>query len=155
MAVNTPASTCPLQDSFDAVGQAPPSSDVLDTIRSLTDKYTYKWTDRKISLEVCNNPTKERVVVTGTTGALGSYILAALLENDNVETVWALNRKSTETLIKRQQAAFEDKMLDLSLLYSIKLVMLEVDLEDAKLGLRENAYQEVSTDARSSKPRRH
>ncbi|KAF8601152.1 acetyl-CoA synthetase-like protein [Ceratobasidium sp. AG-I] len=98
-----------------------PSSDILHSIRSMIQKYEYKWTGQKISLGVRGDVTKERVVVTGTTGALGSHLLAVLLESDAVESVWALNRKSKEGGMERQRASFEDKMLDVRLLESEKL----------------------------------
>jgi thioester reductase-like protein len=108
-------------------------------------KYDHEWTNKKALPEVRSGATKERVVVTGTTGALGSYLLAMLLESNNVEIVWALNRKSKEGLLARQKASFEDKMLDAGLLGSSKLVMLEGDLEDARLGLKEDVYQKVGS----------
>lgn len=148
-----PGFTRPLKDGSDILGQAPSSSDIPEAIRSMIDKYDYKWTNRKISPEVRSGTTKERVVVTGTTGALGSYLLAMLLENDRVETVWALNRKSKEDHMARQKASFEEKMLDVSLLGRAKLMMLEWDLEDARLGLKEDVYQEVSSKAYGRKAR--
>lgn len=155
MVLNAPNFTRPLKDSSDALRQPPSSSDVLGSIHSMLDKYDYKWTSREVSLEVGSGTTKERVVVTGTTGSLGSYLLAILLESNSVETIWALNRKSKQGLTARQKESLEDKMLDPSLLGSTKLVMLEADLEDAMLGLREDVYQEVSINTCDSKARRY
>lgn len=90
----------------------------------------------------------ERIVVTGTTGGLGSYLLAQLVGNDRVERVWALNRKPNaggKSLHQRQLDSFNDKSLDTDLLYHPKLVLLESDLTEEKLGLSEEVYYEVST----------
>ena len=138
-----------LKDASTSPGQNLSSSHTLKSIRSMIQKYDYKWTNRNVCLEARDSLAKERVVVTGTTGALGSYILAALLENDSVETVWALNRKSKEGLMDRQKTSFVDKMLDLSLLKSPKLVMLEGDIEHVGLGLREEVYHRVRIDIRA------
>lgn len=89
---------------------------------------------------------KERVVVTGTTGGLGSYLLAQLVESDKVERIWAMNRISLsgQANRERQHASFEDKLLDVTLLESEKLVLLDANLEDTKLGVGTEVYDEVS-----------
>ncbi|KAG8701412.1 hypothetical protein FRC08_004090, partial [Ceratobasidium sp. 394] len=81
-----------------------------------------------------------------TTGALGSHILAQLLENERVEKVWALNRKSKETFA-RQSSSFEDKGLDVELLKSEKLALLDADLENQNLGLEVEVYDEIMSTA--------
>ncbi|KAH7318805.1 male sterility protein-domain-containing protein [Rhizoctonia solani] len=89
---------------------------------------------------------RERMVVTGTTGALGSHLLAQLLENNNVEKVWAINRRSNKGSTKdRETASFQDKLLDTRLLDSKKLVFVDTELEttDYKLGLRDEIYDEA------------
>jgi hypothetical protein len=115
----------------------------LDSVRAMIKKYESDWDNKKRQLEARAAPPKERIVITGTTGALGSYFLGLLLESDRVEKVWALNRKS-KGIEERQRASFEDKMLDVSLLMDGKLVLLEADLEDGKLGLETEVYDEVS-----------
>ncbi|KAF8601149.1 NAD(P)-binding protein [Ceratobasidium sp. AG-I] len=122
-------------------------SDTLDAIKAMIEKYAYKLSDRNVFPGTRRETQKERVVVTGTTGALGAYLLAILLESDAVEVVWTLNRKSKEGILARQKAAFDDKLLDVGLLDCGTLVMLEADLEDEKLGLEASVYQEIQTGA--------
>ena len=50
-----------------------------------------------------NNQTGSRVILTGTTGSLGSYILLSLLKNSGVQHIYFLNRSKTA---KDQFAAF-------------------------------------------------
>lgn len=119
-------------------------SNTLDSIRAAIQTHDSAWTGHKPLLETRKRIEKERVLVTGTTGALGSHLLAMLLESDLVERVWAVNRKSVNGIAERQKAAFEDKMLDLRLLDSPKLIMLEAELGDGMLGLEKSAYKEVS-----------
>lgn len=89
----------------------------------------------------------EYVVLTGTTGALGSHLLAQLLSNDNVKRVWALNRPSKDPArsnIQRQYVSFEDKLLDTGLLNHSKLEFVECILGEPRLGLSRVCYEEVN-----------
>ncbi|EUC65987.1 NAD-dependent epimerase/dehydratase family protein [Rhizoctonia solani AG-3 Rhs1AP] len=89
---------------------------------------------------------KVRVIVTGTTGGLGSHLLAQLLARDRVEKVWAMNRKSSKgNTRERETASFEDKLLDVSLLESEKLVVyVDKGLEVSNMGLSDELYNEAT-----------
>ena len=90
----------------------------------------------------------ENIVLTGTTGALGSHLLAQLLSNDAVKRVWALNRPSKDPAksnIQRQCASFEDKLLDVELLNHSKLEFLECALGEPQLGLSRESYDKVNS----------
>jgi hypothetical protein len=115
----------------------------ISDMRAMVHKYDSRWPCR----ESCSiQPAKEYVAMTGTTGALGSHILVNLLNNDKIERVWAINRKSSKGDAKeRQIASFRDKMLDVSLLESERLRFLDTDCEEPKLGLCEEIYDEVSS----------
>ncbi|KAJ7572119.1 hypothetical protein C8J56DRAFT_993487 [Mycena floridula] len=77
------------------------------------------------------------VVVTGTTGFLGSYILQQLLLEGTVQRVYALNRKSDlgMSLLERQTSAFSKHGLPPSLAMSSKLILIECDLARPDLGM--------------------
>ncbi|GAB1517035.1 hypothetical protein RhiTH_000078 [Rhizoctonia solani] len=122
-----------------------PVVEALQSIRAMIEKYDAEW-PRQEAREI-QPVKKERVVVTGTTGGLGSHLLAQLLENDVVEKVWAMNRKSSKGNREREVASFEDKLLDLNLLKSEKLVFVDTDLEDPKLGLSDETYDEIRREA--------
>ncbi|KAJ7827451.1 hypothetical protein B0H13DRAFT_2241007 [Mycena leptocephala] len=76
------------------------------------------------------------VVLTGSTGNLGSQILVSLLQDERVAKVYALNRPSSSVgLAQRHSAMFKDRGLDIALLASSKLVFVEGQLDRPDLGL--------------------
>ncbi|KAF8868636.1 acetyl-CoA synthetase-like protein [Gymnopilus junonius] len=85
------------------------------------------------------------VVLTGSTGNLGSDILERLLQSPRVIKVYTLNRtpSTPESIAERQLARFRDKGLDTTLLSSDKLVYLEGDFSMERLGLSDPLYTEV------------
>jgi hypothetical protein len=85
------------------------------------------------------------VLLTGSTGNLGSQILETLLLNPNISRVYTLNRASasSKSQLDRHLDRFRDKGLDLSALQSKKWVPLEGDLAKEDLGLSEAVYKEV------------
>ncbi|KAG9126234.1 hypothetical protein FRC07_004314 [Ceratobasidium sp. 392] len=117
-------------------------SSALEAIQSMIGKYDSNWGDVKRILETHPGLSKESVVVTGTTGALGSHLLAQLLDDDRVEKVWALNRGS-KGMNGKQSSSFKDKLLDAELLKSTKLSLLEADLERENIGLEPRVYEEI------------
>ncbi|RDB20216.1 Non-canonical non-ribosomal peptide synthetase FUB8 [Hypsizygus marmoreus] len=82
------------------------------------------------------------VLLTGSSGNLGSQILATLLEDDRIEKVYAFNRRSTgaPTILARHVERFKDRGLDVSLLESKKLVFLSGDTTQPDLGLDRGQY---------------
>ena len=90
--------------------------------------------------------TSETVIVTGTTGRLGSHLLAQLLARKDVQHVYALNRataSSTKSLDVRSREAFRMWGLDESLLNSEKVSFHVANLTQPQLGLEVGVYEEV------------
>lgn len=85
------------------------------------------------------------VLLTGSTGNLGSHILEALLQDTSVTTVYVLNRPSSglQSIQERQAERFADKTLDTTLLSSNRLVYLEGETSHHNLGLTTAVYEEV------------
>ena len=83
------------------------------------------------------------VLITGTTGSLGSYFLAQLLADDRVSHVYAFNRPSESSIVERQMAGFKARELDVSLLSSPKLVYVEGDAASGQLGLAKEMYEKI------------
>ncbi|CCM00772.1 uncharacterized protein FIBRA_02813 [Fibroporia radiculosa] len=85
------------------------------------------------------------VLVTGTTGSLGCYLLEALAAEPEVVRVYALNRASRDgvSLRARQRAALDERGVDASILGQEKVVLLEGDLTKPEWGLAPNVYEEL------------
>ncbi|KAJ6448491.1 hypothetical protein C8R45DRAFT_1046138 [Mycena sanguinolenta] len=75
------------------------------------------------------------VLLTGSTGGLGSHILEILLALPCIDRVYACNRKGKISVPERQKESFVDKALDVALLSSNKLVYLECDTTKENLEL--------------------
>ncbi|KAJ7146581.1 hypothetical protein C8R44DRAFT_757824, partial [Mycena epipterygia] len=95
--------------------------------------------DEPIIQQQVSSTGRTVVLLTGSTGGLGSHILEILLGLDSVERVYAFNRNGRTTLSERQKAAFVDRALDVKLLSSEKLVYLEGDTAKSNLGLSADA----------------
>ncbi|KAG6834705.1 hypothetical protein H0H93_007893, partial [Arthromyces matolae] len=82
------------------------------------------------------------VLLTGSTGNLGSEILADLLENDRVERVYTFNRpsKSGDTIEERQLRPFRERGLNTEVLCSSKLSHVIGDATQADLGIGRDQY---------------
>lgn len=83
------------------------------------------------------------VLLTGSTGYVGSHVLASLLADSRIEKVYTLNRLSTQSE-DRQRASFIERGLPEYLLDGGKLVPLVGDLTTPELGLEHSAFSEAS-----------
>jgi hypothetical protein len=89
------------------------------------------------------------VLLTGSTGGLGSFLLASLLQNEQVERVYAFNRPGKKPTKQRQIEAFADRNLPVDILDGDKVVFVDGDSAAENLGLGLSLYEEVRV-ARSS-----
>ncbi|KAF8320374.1 acetyl-CoA synthetase-like protein, partial [Clavulina sp. PMI_390] len=146
-AVSTPESpdpTKPLREGYEVQKATergashwytPQWSLVMRWVRQIWSTFTHR---------VATTP-KESILITGTTGALGSALLQQAIESDRFGRVWAFNRPSSEhSGMERQQASFVDKGLDPSLLQHHKLQMIDTDTSADHLGLNLAEYEEIS-----------
>ncbi|KAJ7485053.1 putative aminoadipate reductase [Mycena galericulata] len=85
------------------------------------------------------------VLLTGSTGNLGSHILASLLQNEKVAKVYALNRpsSSSESLAQRHLTVFKGRDLATTLLTSPKLYLVEGRTEQPNLAINSKLYNEI------------
>ncbi|THU89990.1 acetyl-CoA synthetase-like protein [Dendrothele bispora CBS 962.96] len=127
----------------------------LKAMKDMVEKYTKDFptmrTATGTTTEV-NDVRKKVVLITGTTGTLGTYILYSLLLDSRIAKVYALNRASRLhqdqdqgcDLVERQRRAFIDKGLASSLIInsiqSGKLVLLEGNTSEPYLGLSKEVY---------------
>ncbi|KII90242.1 hypothetical protein PLICRDRAFT_40443 [Plicaturopsis crispa FD-325 SS-3] len=84
------------------------------------------------------------VLLTGSTGSLGSHLLQMLLVDHKVKRVYTFNRRASgKSLAQRQTEAFADKGFDLGLLKLEKLRLVEADAAQEQFGLPSAEYDEL------------
>ncbi|KAG9310664.1 hypothetical protein JVU11DRAFT_9252 [Chiua virens] len=83
------------------------------------------------------------VLLAGSMGGLGSFLLADLLQSSGVQCVFAFNRPSTKSIEERQKAAFKDRGLQVELLDSNKLAYIETNASLEKCCLPSAQYEET------------
>ncbi|TFK37074.1 hypothetical protein BDQ12DRAFT_221196 [Crucibulum laeve] len=103
-------------------------------------------TDFPIHCPSSPNPISEGdvVLLTGSTGFLGSYTLESLVKDPTVLRIYAFNRRDVHgdrDSFTRHETTFLEHRIDLDILRSKKIVLLEGDLTSDHLGLGERAYK--------------
>ncbi|KNG87110.1 hypothetical protein ANOM_005305 [Aspergillus nomiae NRRL 13137] len=119
--------------------------DVQAALKHLIDKYTNSLPsveDKTVQVSPRSN-----VILTGSTGSFGSYLLDALLSDPSIKKVHCLNRSSDA--FERQRSSFHDRHLNVKALLSPKAEFLTADLGEKSLGLSMSKYNELlnTTDA--------
>lgn len=118
----------------------------LSSVQEMIEKYS-----RDFPVHMGTRPVPDDgdvYAVTGTTGALGAAYVAHLLGQSHVKKVFLLNRGHAScSMASRQEAAFEDKGLDLpTLRKGVKdgrIEYVQVELGEERLGLRDEVYSKV------------
>ncbi|THG99107.1 hypothetical protein EW026_g3199 [Hermanssonia centrifuga] len=110
---------------------------------ALVEKYT-----ANLPVQTGQSQSTDGVVVllTGSTGNIGSHILAALLADNRISKVYTLNRASS-TSEDRLATAFRDRDLPVALLSHPKLRSLAGDLSQDNFGLEQSIYTEIINSA--------
>jgi thioester reductase-like protein len=104
-------------------------------------KYSQEFPEHRPAVQV---PHEQAVLVTGTTGALGSHILAHLLALPEISVVYAFNRVGS-SIQERQRFSFVNNGIDAELLTSPKLRLLEGNLTKHAFGLAADDFSEIKT----------
>lgn len=119
--------------------------DVQATLKHITNKYTASLP--KIEHKALQVPSQFNIILTGSTGSLGSYLLDVLLSEPSIKKVYCLNRSSDA--FERQRSSFHDRQLNVKALLSPKAEFLTTNLDDKTLGLSQSKYAELlnKTDA--------
>lgn len=111
-------------------------------IENMIRKYEFS----KVTMPSCRLPRSTTVLITGSTGNLGSKALEGLLQDDRILKIYTLNRRSTrggQSILERHIDRFRDQGLDEVLLRDPRITHLETDMSEEKLGLSESIYCEV------------
>ncbi|KAI5121945.1 hypothetical protein M0805_002017 [Coniferiporia weirii] len=117
-------------------------------LQALVSKYTTAFPEFKPSpVRQLNRADGDVVLLTGSTGSLGSNILAKLIQNAGVVHVYTMSRPSSSgTSVKeRHVAAFTREGLDVELLDDPKVEFLQGDPSHADLAIDPALYEEMQS----------
>ena len=114
----------------------------VDQIENMISQYSNPWP--KIDSDIQPGTT---VLLTGSTGNLGSHILETLIRDPKILRIYAFNRPSSQSLLNRHVDRFEDTGFDKALLTSKKLTFVEGDPSEDNLGVSPTVYDEVCINA--------
>ena len=109
-------------------------------LQALIERYTSTFPSRPTALRK-RTDSRDVILVTGTTGGLGSHILRHLLLDPSVARVFAYN-KSFSTM-EEQKDVFTFNGLDANVLNSPKLRFICGNMDEPLLGLTGSVYKEV------------
>ena len=91
-------------------------------------------------------PSQETILITGTTGRLGSHLLSQILERPGIVHVYALNRGAPEdcaNMEKRHREVFRAWGLDEHVLSSGRVTFLSGDLSKPRFNLNQETFEQV------------
>lgn len=120
-------------------------SAAVQAMQDMLNKYTHRFSLHAPVAEQDNFATGDVVLLTGTTGGLGSALLTQLVAIPEVTKIYALNRKGSTALRERQRDVLSDRGYDADgIIGSSKVVLLEADLTQSTFGLPDTTCKEVS-----------
>ena len=113
----------------------------LQTMQKLIEKYSKFTAHRPVS----SHAGGITVVLTGSTGSLGSHLLNELLRRQDIRKVYCLVRASTAKEAKlRVQKSLEERVLQTNIDNQVEALC--VAFEDAKLGLNDETYSRLQAE---------
>lgn len=108
-------------------------------IEQWLEKYTHNLS--KVIRAIPLNEASNCVILTGSTGSLGSYLLDRILQISSVSKVYCLNRSSGGKT--KQRASFQARGLDFDAISSRELFFYQARYWQPKLGLPSQVYDEL------------
>ncbi|GJJ07102.1 putative secondary metabolism biosyntheticenzyme [Clathrus columnatus] len=106
-------------------------------LQNYVSKYTRNWK--------LQQPEGEVFLLTGSTGSLGSELLAQLIQLPSVSRIYVFNRPSKKTALERHILAFEDSGNNPWLLHSEKITYLHGDLTKEGFDVEPALFEEMLT----------
>ena len=107
-----------------------------EKIDKMVRKYTKDMVRQKGSTNAPKHPSKHTVVITGSTGSLGTHMLEQLLINADIERVYCMNR--SDNAEARQRGSFNDHHHNLT--NFSKAEFFKADFGSDKFGLSDETY---------------
>ncbi|KAI0202451.1 hypothetical protein F4808DRAFT_76239 [Astrocystis sublimbata] len=132
-----------LLHTFLNTGNAPVGDSDGEQTRAITElvtKYSPNISKIPRPTEKHASNTPSRVVLVGSTGYLGSFLVAELLKNPNITHIYCLNRSSKAQL--KQQVALRRMSADFVPLYH-KLHYMTITIGSPGLGIEANDYNKL------------
>lgn len=114
----------------------------LSKREELLQEYTRKIDELPVPLtsSATSGTPSSIIVLTGSTGALGSYILHNILADSTVKHIYCLNRAAESHCLQRKRNLHRQLPTDLS---TDRLTFYTCDLSSSHLGIPADAYQEL------------
>ncbi|KAF7172586.1 hypothetical protein CNMCM5623_004757 [Aspergillus felis] len=117
--------------------QSPSQEDRLQTMSTMLDKYMSSLPRREAKAQ--RQPHgQEHILLTGSTGFVGSNLLRALCRRDNVKKISCINRKNPSRSPSKATEGMNGSASSPEVQY------LTGDLSEQKLGLEEKTYSELT-----------
>ena len=116
-------------------------------ISQLVDRFSSGFPCHVPAATAPHDPHMFSFLITGTTGSLGSHVLASLARRSDVHKVYCFNRPADGLdPIQRQQIAFTTRGIDQNILdeAAAKIEIMYVDLSSPDLGLEGTVLERVS-----------
>ncbi|KAF9256609.1 acetyl-CoA synthetase-like protein [Marasmius fiardii PR-910] len=126
-----------------AVPEQLDESEKKNLMSDLVEEYTKDFPVRLQQPKLTSTESEKVVLLTGSTGNLGSYVLSSMIEDSTVTHVYALIRKGTVDILQRQRAAFESRGLNAKTVLAEKVTILECDLCQDRLGIDSSLSSKV------------
>ncbi|KAK5055282.1 hypothetical protein LTR84_013032 [Exophiala bonariae] len=82
------------------------------------------------------------ILLTGSTGALGSFILNDLMLQDNIKHVYCLNRAHDSQVVQKRRAKSHGLSIDTS---SPRITFITAELSAPNLGIEKSLFDEISS----------
>ena len=112
----------------------------VEKMSLMLQKYSAGMIAQKNQLSTRNTKTPQTVLLTGSTGALGSYLLERLASCETIKRIYCLNRSSGSE--QRQDPALASRGLILHS-HRNRVVYLTSDMSKSDLGLEHGVYSDI------------
>ena len=112
----------------------------VEKMSLMLQKYSDGMVAKEDQLSTRSTKTPQTVLLTGSTGALGSYLLESLASNESIKRIYCLNRSSDSE--QRQDRAMASRGLTLHS-HKNRVVYLKSDMSKSDLGLEHSVYSDI------------
>ncbi|GME26036.1 Ochratoxin a non-ribosomal peptide synthetase [Neofusicoccum parvum] len=113
-----------------------------EVMADMVEKYTETLPQTPSTAAVSPMPERQTFVLTGSTGALGNFILQELIASPAVERIYCLNRSDSATASARQAQSFAERgvLADFE-----KVAFLRTDFSQPRFGLAPDIYNALAS----------